>query len=69
MKLVPVTKIYKRNSATSKAFYDDDVLAKCDVIENFPIYGQFKAIQRPDSVSMVYITYSFINNYLLSYKN
>ena len=40
-----------------------------DVILFFQIYGQFAAIRRPDFRSMVYKTYIFINNNLLSYKN
>ena len=43
--------------------------AKCDVIVNFPIYGQFGAIRKPDSGRIVCKTYMFINSNLLSYKN
>ena len=44
MKLGPVTKLDKRNKKTSKKI-DDNVMSKsCDVIANFPIYGQFGAI-------------------------
>ena len=42
--------------------------ANCDVIVIFPIYGQFPTIQKPDSRRMVYKTYIFINNNLLSWK-
>ena len=45
------------------------MLANCDVIVFYPIYGQFAAIQKPDSGCVVYKTYSFTNNNLLSYKN
>ena len=48
MKLGPVTKLNKRNKKTSKI--DDYVIAtNCNVIVIFPIYGQFGAIQMPDS--------------------
>ena len=42
--------------------------AYCDIIVFFLIYGQFVAIQKPDSKCMVYKTYIFINSNLLSYK-
>ena len=40
----------------------------CDVIVIFPIYGQFGAIQKPDSGHIICKTYVFINSNLLSYK-
>ena len=40
-----------------------------DIIAIFPIYNQFGAIQKPDSVSIVCKTYIFINSNLLCYKN
>ena len=43
--------------------------ANCDVIAIFPIYGQFVAIQKPDSGGIVCQTYIFIKSNLLSYKN
>ena len=67
MKLEPVTKIDKRNTATSND--DNDMSANCDVNAFFPIYGQFAAIRKTDSGHMVYKTYILINNNLLSYKN
>ena len=33
-----------------------------------PIYGQFEAMQKPDSEWMISNTYIFINSNLLSYK-
>ena len=39
MKLVPVTKLDKRNTATSKKSDSDVISANCEVIVNFPIYG------------------------------
>ena len=42
--------------------------ANCDVIFIFLIYGQFGAIQKPDSGRLVYKIYIFINSNLLSYK-
>ena len=45
------------------------MLTNFGAIVFFPIYGQFAAIRKPDSESMVYKTSIFINNNLLSYKN
>ena len=71
MKLLPATKLDKRNKTTSKPqkIFDDVILANCDVIVIFPIYGQFEAIREPDSGRIVYKTYIFINSSLLSCKN
>ena len=69
MKLGPVTKLSKGNTATSKKIDDDAMLANCDVIFIFPIYGQFGAIQKPDSERMISKTYIFINSNLLYCKN
>ena len=44
MKLGPVTKLAKRNTATSKIFGGDVVLSTYDAII-FSIYGWFGAIQ------------------------
>ena len=44
MKLRPVTKINKRNKSTSKKFVDDVMSENSDVIDIFPVYGQFGAI-------------------------
>ena len=44
------------------------MLANCNVVINFPIYGQFGTIWKPDSGSIVYKTYISIENNLLSYK-
>ena len=49
MKLGPVTKLDKRNKTKAKKFDDDLISANCDVIVIFLIYGQFGAIQKPDS--------------------
>ena len=69
MKLGSVTKLDKRKWTTSEKF-DYDVLSEnCDVIIIFPIYGQFRAIQKPDSGRTVCKTFIFINSNLLSYKN
>ena len=69
MKFGPIIKLYKRNKATSNIF-DDDVMSKnCDVIVIFSIYGQFGAIQKPDSGHRNCKTYVFIKSNLLSYKN
>ena len=45
------------------------MLANCGVIVIFPTYGQFEAIRKPTSESMVFKTYIFIDSNLLSYKN
>ena len=67
MKLGPVPKIDKRNTATS---IDDDILSEnCDVIIIYSIYGQFGAIRKPDFGNMVCKTYIFINSSILSHKN
>ena len=64
MKLGPVTKLDKRNKTTSKKFDDDVMLQNCDAIVIFSIYGQFGAIQMPDSGRIVCKTYVFINSNL-----
>ena len=68
MKLGPVTKLDKKNKTTSKKFDDEVMSANWDVIVIFPIYGQFEAIQKPDSGRIACKTYIFIRNNLLSYK-
>ena len=69
MNLGPVTKLDKRNKKSLKKLGDDAMSATCDVIFIFQIYGQFGAIQEPDSGCLVSKTYIFININLLSYKN
>ena len=69
MKLGPVTKLDRRNKATSKKFDDDVISESCEAIAIFPIYVQFGANRKPDSRCIVYKTYIFINSNLLSYKN
>ena len=64
MKLGPVTKLDKRNKTTSKKFDDDVMMQNCDAIVIFLIYGQFGAIQMPDSGRIVCKTYVFINSNL-----
>ena len=49
MKLEPVTKLDKRNKATSKTIGYEVMPANFDVIDIFPIYGQFEAFWKPDS--------------------
>ena len=41
----------------------------CSAIVIFPIYGQFGAIQKPNSGRMVCNTFIFIQSKSLSYKN
>ena len=43
--------------------------AICDVIKIFPIYGQFQAIRKPLSGCIVYKSYIFMKNNILSWKN
>ena len=66
MKLEPVTKLDKANVATLKKLGDDVMSTNCGVMVFFPIYGQFAAIRILDSGRMVYKTYIFIKNNLLS---
>ena len=49
MKLGPVTKLDKRNKTMSTKFDVDVMSENCDVIVIFLIFGQFGAVQRPDS--------------------
>ena len=66
MKLGLVTKLDKKNTATLKKINNDVMSVNCDVIVFFPILDQFATIRKPDSGRMVYKTYFFINNNLLS---
>ena len=68
MKLGPVTKLVKRIRMTPK-IEDDVISANCDVIAIFPNYGQFGAIRKTASGSMICKTDIFINSNFLSYKN
>ena len=58
MKLGPITKFDKKNKTTSEKNNEDIILANCDVITIFPIYGQFGAIRKLDSGSIVCKTYT-----------
>ena len=69
MKLGPVTKLDKRNKATSKKFNDDFMSENFDVIVIFPIYGQFGAVRKPEAGYIVSKNYTFIKSNLLSYKS
>ena len=53
----------------SNKFGDDLMSGNCDVIVIFSIYGQFRAIPKPDSGCRVCKNYVFINSNLLFYKN
>ena len=66
MKLKTVTKICKRNEATSKKIDDEVISENYDAIVIFPIYGQFGVIWKPDSRPIVCKTYVFINCNFLS---
>ena len=69
MKLGTVTKLDKRNKATSKKIDVDVMSGNCDVFVIFMIFGQFGAVRRPDSRYRVCKSYVFSNSNLLSYKN
>ena len=69
MKLGQVTKLDKRNKATSKKTDNNVMPVNCDAILFFPVYDQFGAIRKLDSGRIVCKTYLFINSNLVSYKN
>ena len=69
MKLGSATKLDKRNKTTSKKVDIDVMPENYDVIVIFWIFGQFGAIQRPDSGHRVCKNYVFSNSNLLPYKN
>ena len=68
MKLGPMTKLGKRNTAMSKKIDDDDMSASYDVIDIVFFYGQFWAIWMPVSGRTVCDCYVLINSNHLSYK-
>ena len=69
MKLGTVTKLHKKNKETSKKIDYDVMLENCDVIVIFPIFGQFRAIRKPDSGRIVCKTCVSIKSNHLSYKD
>ena len=68
MKTEPVTKIDKRNKATSKKFDVDVMSGNCDVIVIFRIFDQFSAVRRPDFRHRVCKSYVFSNSNLYCTK-
>ena len=74
MKLGPVIKfdknnVKKRHKQNNVKKIDNDVMsANYDIIVIDPIYGQFGAIRKPDSVCIVCKTCIFIDNNFLSYQ-
>ena len=64
MKLGPTTKIDKRSKTISKKFDDEVMLANCDVIVNFPIYGQFGAIWKLDSRYTGFNNWHMLHTYI-----
>ena len=67
MKLGLVTKFDKRNKTASKKFDDYVMSANCDDIVIFLIYGQFGAIQKPNSGRIVVkLTFSLIVTFSLT---
>ena len=69
MKLGPLTKLDKKNTTTSKKIGDDIMEANFDVTYFFLIYGQFAAMQNPNTRAWSIKLTIFIKNNLLSYKN
>ena len=69
MTLGPITKLDKRNTATSTKFDDGVILTNCDVIVIFPIYGQFAAIPKPDAWSVKLTFSSRVIFYLTKTEN
>ena len=65
----PVTKLDKKNKITSKKFDVNVMSENCDAIFIFWIFGQFGAVQRPDSGHRTCQRYVFSNSNLLSKKN
>ena len=49
MKLVPVTKLDCKNTATLSKFVNDVMSTNCDVVALFPIYDQLAVIRKLDS--------------------
>ena len=71
-RLGPVTKLNKRNKATSKKRKKNwwwSHVGNCNFIANYSSYSQFGAIRKPDSGCIVYKSYIFFNSDLLSYNN
>ena len=58
-----------RETKNRQKIDDNFISVNCDVNVTFPIYGQFGAMQKPDSGRMVCKTYTFTNTRLLSCKN
>ena len=54
----PVTKLDNRNTETLIKIYDGVISPNCDVIVIFPIYGQFRTIQKWDSEHTVCHTFA-----------
>ena len=69
MKLESVTKLDKRNKATSKKFDVTFISENCDIIVIFRIFGQFGAVRKSDSGHRVNRSYVSSNSNLLSYNN
>ena len=64
MKLEPLTKLHKEKKTLSKKFDDDVMLENYGIIAIFPIYGKFRAIQKPNFRRIVCKIYIFINSTL-----
>ena len=64
MKLGPVTKLDKRNKATSKNFDGAIMTENYEVVDIFPIYSQFGTIWIPD-VQCIKLIFSLIVTFYL----
>ena len=62
MKLGPVTERDEKEKSNVKKTNDDVMSANCNVIIIFQIYGQFRAIRKPDPGRMVCKIYIIINS-------
>ena len=69
MKLGRVTKLDKKNKATSKKFNNNLMSGNCNVMVSFGVFFPISAVRRPDSGHGVCRNYVFSKNNLCSYKN
>ena len=67
MKLGPITKLDKRNTAMSRKNDDEVMSVSCDVFGIFPVYGQFGAIRKPYSThDLLYYHFSLVVIFLVA---
>ena len=58
-----------RETKNRQKIDDNFISVNCDVNVISPIYGQFRAMQKPDSGRIVCKTYTLTNTRILSCKN